>query len=95
MQTSRCVLQSTTGVVTYPLCQALLPSSSAKLYWSLDSSSSPVVLHGAMEAVTNGWLGFGLPSTPGVMQGASALIAKPCPTCPSGTTESLCSYIYL
>ena len=90
-QASGCTLQSSEGPRTYSLCEELLPGSAAKLYWTLDASSSPVVLTGAMEASTAGWLGFGFPAVAGQMQGGNAVIAKPCSSCPSGESKP-CSH---
>ena len=84
LQASGCVLQSAAGTSSFALCEDLLPSSAAKLYWTLDTSSSSVLLTGAMEATTTGWLGFGFPAVAGQMQGGNAIIAKPCAICPSG-----------
>ena len=43
-------------------------------------------LHGLNHCVKVflGWVGFGIPSEAGGMIGASAIIVKACPTCPTG-----------
>ena len=46
--------------------------------------SSPVVLTGAIEGTTDGWLGFGFPAVAGEMIGGNAIIVKPCSTCVTG-----------
>lgn len=40
----------------------------------------------ALEAVTDGWAGFGFPEEAGKMVGGSAIIVKKCPDCPTGAT---------
>ena len=84
LQATGCTLQSTAGSTAYSLCQSLIPTGDAKLYWTLDTSSSPAVLTAAIEATTTGWLGFGFPATPGYMIGGNAVIARPCASCASG-----------
>ena len=83
-QASSCMLQTTASTSSYSLCEELLSSSGYKLYWSLDTASSPVVLTGAIEGSTDGWLGFGFPAVAGEMIGGNAIIAKPCATCVTG-----------
>ena len=84
LQASSCMLQTTFATTSYSLCEELLSSSAYKLYWSLDTAASPVVLTGAMEGSTDGWLGFGFPAVAGEMLGGNAIIAKPCSTCVTG-----------
>lgn len=78
------MLQTTAATSSYSLCEPLLSGSAYKLYWSLDTASSPVVLTGAIEGTTDGWLGFGFPAVAGQMIGGNAIIAKPCSTCVTG-----------
>ena len=33
------------------------------------------------------WAGYGIPSTPGQMVGANAIIVKPCSSCPTGAPQ--------
>ena len=91
VQATGCTLQSTAGSVAYSLCQSLLPTSTAKLYWTLDTSKSPATLTAAMDTTTSGsaWLGFGFPASEGQMLGGSAVIAQPCSTCASGASLTL------
>ena len=92
---SACVLQSSAATSSYSLCQDLLSNSAYKLYWSLDTASSPVLLTGAVAGTTDGWLGFGFPAVAGEMVGGNAIIAKPCSTCSSGEIRLSDSHFYL
>lgn len=84
------MLQTTAALSSYSLCEELLSNSAYKLYWNLDTALSPVVLTGAIEGTTDGWLGFGFPAVAGEMIGGNAIIAKPCSTCVTG--EKLLPY---
>ncbi|KAL3141585.1 hypothetical protein ABBQ32_004827 [Trebouxia sp. C0010 RCD-2024] len=84
---SNCLLQTTAAKSSsYSLCEDLPAGSGLKVYWSLDTAASPVLLSGALEGTTDGWLGFGFPAVPGEMIGGSAIIAKPCSACPTGAS---------
>lgn len=88
LQASNCLLQTTAAKSSsYSLCEDLPAGSGLKVYWSLDTAASPVLLSGALEGTTDGWLGFGFPAVPGEMIGGSAIIAKPCSACPTGEKE--------
>ncbi len=55
------------------------------LFYSLKVSQDGVgVLDVAMNIVNkDGWAGFGFPTESGIMKDGSAIIASPCPDCPT------------
>ena len=58
---------------------------------SVQGNGSMVI--GALEASSTGWASVGIPGTPGVMQGANAIIVKQCTTCSTGAAATLCKQI--
>lgn len=77
------------------LCCAILDALLA--FMQLDDSleANPYIaaqgggslMQAALQCTGDGWCGWGLPVTPGKMVGASAVIVKTCPTCPSGAQQ--------
>jgi hypothetical protein len=71
---------------SYASCQPLNVGDGTfrLLYSVIDNGNGTSTLHGAYTITTTGWAGFGLPGPSGLMLQGSAVIAKPCSSCPSG-----------
>ncbi|KAK9821563.1 hypothetical protein WJX81_002481 [Elliptochloris bilobata] len=68
-------------------CRALtIDSSALAFFWSLepDAQGQGSQVRGALQCAHDGWCAWGLPEVPDRMVGGSAVIVKPCATCPSG-----------
>lgn len=85
---STCPLILGSSTLEFAACKSLEPvvSSDYNLLYTVTTPTGQPgpVLHGAIDAASTGWVGFGIPAQPGVMVGGSAIIVKACSTCPSG-----------
>ena len=70
------------------MCNRILRLFLSDMIWQGNGSA----LLGALQSAGNdGWAGFGFPTTPGVMEGASAIVVKACASCASGNVR--CGYL--
>lgn len=78
-QESACLLEVDQVAVEYDNC-LLFDSFDIKVYWSTLPASSEslntISINIAYEGATPGWVGFGIPKTPNVMVGGSAVISR-------------------
>jgi len=59
-------------------------STPAEQLWILSQGNGSVMTAAMESGNPSFWAGYGIPSTPGEMEGANAIIVKPCATCPTG-----------
>ncbi|BDA43017.1 probable cytochrome b561 and DOMON domain-containing protein At3g61 at C-terminar half [Coccomyxa sp. Obi] len=82
-----CTLQVNNKIEAFAQCKAL--TTGLRLLWSLwpDQQGGGSLMKAALQCANpNGWCGWGLPTSPGKMIGASAVIVKACPSCPTGAS---------
>ena len=82
-----CGLQLGGRLQQYTSCNTLQGAGAGyNLLWTLQppSADGMSVLDLAIEAPSTGWVGWGIPSTPGEMVGASAIIVQANPAAPTG-----------
>ncbi|CAL8468982.1 g8523 [Coccomyxa elongata] len=82
-----CTLQVNDKAEAFAQCKAL--TTGLRLLWSLspDQQGGGSLMKAALQCANpNGWCGWGLPTSPGKMVGASAVIVKACPSCPTGAS---------
>ncbi|KAK9815929.1 hypothetical protein WJX72_012106 [[Myrmecia] bisecta] len=93
LQSTDCSLNLGGSIHKYTACQAYgsdqgnTEAIDYHLYWSVvDLGNGSSTLDAAINALHNGWAGFGIPDSSGGMLGGSALITKTCSTCSSGAS---------
>ena len=53
-----------------------------RLFWTLDKAASRI--DALLQCDAGGWCAWGVPTSAGRMVGASVVVVRACPTCPSG-----------
>lgn len=92
----QCGLQFSNKSLNYSRCQSLTPLLGAgvdyNLLWTYQSRQ-PGMLMLALDAAVpaNGYIGFGIPTTPDTMIGASAIVVKANSSAPTGTINPVCT----